>query len=1034
MSTNDNNTTTASLYMGSYGFIPSLPYSFDQDEVIGDPICNYVWRRGVRFPYTLTPVARQPYVVQFFISGPFVDIVNVLSNIALTIRGRIENIINVPKNPRSVGEVISWMTKSFRDVAGIIDEVNWYRQAIKQRQFIFYVDIEVLPLGFYLATAPPLTPSEYDVAASAIVLHKILYNKTLPELSRINKKQKDDDYSYLYKVGEGEKTQKDLSQRAIEYAKKVFKIDEFANLIKKETEKVQQIIDYQDVDLPGLSFYDSVIFYWYENAGLDLRLLPVRKALADGKILIYSHGQDWQPGRNDIRHFYDTYIDIAGMVPLVPYDETVSKLTYRRHAKAEFLGVSVNVESKTTKQMVNAIATSIINRKKDTAFSALNIYQTYGLKFVPLLPFSVNYSSSNQASFLTDYGRYRLTLDRYINEILKNRAAKNLARNSEVQAAIKELTAGLGSVTSMTATAASKFAKKLPVTQDQNDDISQTEEAVLNEEDLESIFKDDEESPEIQNDDFFSGFAGADPAQSYYNSGGDVEDEEDVIIPGTGPIVDAEIYKEQIIKPVNNSARFEPGAVIRWKSEIPKNIHSDYAALYSLSKIKRFGDPKQEIPFTYQEYAEMLRKIFLPSRDNSFELATFIKTLGDNEQLATLRSAHYGDEAAVFANYKLLSPNAQDGEEMSGDVKKIIDKMAETTVNRMSVIRNIIDESVFKLIKYYDLLMGLSGIDVSAPMHYMASLEPFTDFLPDLPIVTKVFFNDLDRAMARVLGSEVAAINMQLQSDQENRCYRNYFSIYRDFLPLRSLTLKYDDIETTNVEFFGHSFSIPSNWNSLRPAVRISVIDFYGQVFSRYWQKYRKLVFRNNGSWPILSMAFILDILGLDKSFNVTDLISLVVLPKSITMTEIDYDSSSQLTEAGAVDIDFEVIGFVDYVDLITLAGPLIVGTNALESVIETVNANRITTRFNPFSEWYHMHNYNPLPAKYARYTPNTNANATAVSTIKKIIADNTPARQAHLVEKNNPNSPNGKKILIYEPQYFGRTISTKAFKPKQEA
>lgn len=970
-------------------------YNFDSDHEINAGLCRYVYRRGIRFPYPLSPVFRQPYVVQFFITGPFLDIVNTLGNIYETIRGRIEAIINVPKNPRSVGDIISYITKSFRDVAGIVDEVMWYKKAVEQRTVVLYIDVQngVLPLGFYLATVPPLEPSEHDVALTAVNLHRLLYNPEMPEMSRLTTKQYEDDYSYLYQHEEKEKEKTTLAEKVVNYVKKWVKLDEIIQLFKQAENKVQEI--YDKFPKMGLSVFDSVIFYWYNNINLDIRLGDIYDAFRKGHVLIYSYGKDWMPesDRQNIRDFYDNYIEKSKDVPSSSASlSTISDLTYRRHSKVEFLGVSKRVEPVTTEQFTKAVLTAIRNRRKDMAFSALQVYQTYGLKFVPLLPYPVSNSvNSGLASFLTDYGAYRNSIDRAINDLLKNKQAISLSQSESFRKAAGEISKVMAAATGMTRGMASKMSIGGGSKDKDNEDKDKIDE--INDADVESIFKVEYLPPQLEPDIDLA------PDFRYYDtdSSNSAENTESNDPP----------YKYSVIEDYNNSAVFRPGRVIRWSSSISEDIHAQYGALYSLSKIKRFGSPEGEMPIAAQEYGEMLKKVFFPHYDNAFELSTFIKTLGDNAQLEAIRSAYMGAEGAVLTIYDDMEKDPQRDEKIQETINR--------TVNRMQVVRSIIDESVFKLIKYYQLLMGLSGSDVSAPMHYMASLEPFSTLVKDLPEIARVYLKDIDTAMARVLGSEVAAINMGAQQVDSNACVpAKYFSIYKDFLPLRNLSIKYDDIETTNIDFFGYNFSIPSTWNSLKPNVRVSVIDFFGQPFTRYWQKYRKLVFRNNGAWPILNMAFILDVIGLDKSFNVTDLISLLVLPKSINMTEIDYDSSNPLPEAGTVDIDFEVIGFIDYVDLISQDDALV----RVFNVIETVNGNRVVDRYNRFSEWYHMHNFNPLPAKYGLYSTNGEKNAKAINEVVKRVTANTPFRGSQF----HPES-----IRIYEPQHFGRTISTKA-------
>jgi hypothetical protein len=343
----------------------------------------------------------------------------------------------------------------------------------------------------------------------------------------------------------------------------------------------------------------------------------------------------------------------------------------------------------------------------------------------------------------------------------------------------------------------------------------------------------------------------------------------------------------------------------------------------------------------------------------------------------------------------------------------------------MPIVEDIVSESVFKAFIYYQLINALVGTSVSNTTHYIVSLEPFTEHIPNLPLLVKLNFDDMQRELfATVAGTDRY---QKIIKDYPNiSLTEGAFSIYRDFMPIKSLSVEYEDIENASIEIFGYSFSVPGSWNSLKPQVSIEVHDFAGRPFARYMQTYRKLVFRNNGTWPIMHMAFILDIIGIDNTLTITDIMSLLVVPRSINIPAIDYDSSEDFTTPQPVRIDFEVIGFVDYVDTSLINGAAVGKFN----VIDHISFNRMADPNNILSNWYHTQNFNPAPAKYPLYSSNYAKHLGFRDLRKCRLMDirMRTGRTAHLVE----GDPQIRNIKVFEPEIGGRSTDW-AYKPKDK-
>jgi hypothetical protein len=974
----------------------------------GDGQCVFRIRTGLPFPGQFQPWIRQPYINNFFLSLPYQGIVNMLITIGDTIKGRVENIIKLFKKPDNTGELIQNITLAIRDLATLADEVLYYINIFRNPEMIptVYIDPE-LPLGFYVAISIPIKPSEYDVAKNALLLDRLLYQPGNPK-ARMFVKQVNNDESYEMPSNPiVEKAKKKIKEQIKDYIKNQLNLPDRLQQVTQGILDINQLWDYSH--LKGLSIYDSVFFYWKGHVAEDLTIDANRvRSFLDLETRIIRAGSDIFTTRVD-----DNTDAIVTKVPedrLYTIRETVQD-TDEDEYKDRFLGISKNNDYKTiskyTQQLIN-VAFGVM-RPRD--IKTQHIYQWFGLMYVPLLPYRDTRPKSlvdktmydNPQLVVKDYKRYRDLQDELLESYMTNQNIEDVKKRMK------------------------KYISQSECLREELVDagLTITEEHIVTNEEIAA-----EESNRQE------GIIGQ---LSNIPSVG-----QNLPTTTTTNVIASELnYVPKVTKFIDPNTR-----------DLDQSSNfAEKVAYYSISKakfIKEFISTGQinnnNRDITVKDYADYLSKIFFGGNDSLVSMLNYLRNYYDSFREAAAGSAivynmgitdeyvkdmteyfnRTGDEKELKELREIVEAycndpkNNQDREE----VKDLL-SMPERIQGRMPIVEDIVSESVFKAFIYYQLINALVGTSVSNTTHYIVSLEPFTEHIPNLPLLVKLDFDDMQRELfATVAGTDRYE---KIMRDYPNiSLTKGGFSIYRDFLPIKSLSVEYEDIETASIEIFGFSFSVPGSWNSLKPQISIEVHDFAGRPFARYMQTYRKLVFRNNGTWPIMHMAFILDIVGIDNTLTITDLMSLLVVPRSINIPAIDYDSSEDFTTPQPVRIDFEVIGFVDYVDTALINGAAVGKFN----VIDHISFNRIADPNNILSNWYHTQNFNPAPAKYALYSRNYDKHLALRDIRKCRLMDMRmrTGRTAHLVE----GDPQIRNIKVFEPEIGGRSTDW-AYKPREK-
>jgi hypothetical protein len=852
-----------------------------------------------------------------------------------------------------------------------------------------YIDPE-LPLGFYVAISVPLKTSEYDVAKNALLLDKLLYQPGNPK-ARMFIKQVNNDESYqILSNPIVEKAKKKIKEQITDYIKSQLSLPERVQQVTQGILDINQLWDYNN--LKGLSIYDSVFFYWKghiaENITVDANRV---RSFLDLETRIIRAGNDIFQAAAD-----ESTGDLATKVPegkLYTIKDIVQQTEDENYTE-KFLGISKNNDYKTISQYAQQLINTAFGLMRPSDIKTQHIYQWFGLMYVPILPYRDTRPKSvvdknmydTPELIVKDYKRYRDLQDELLESYMTEKNAE------EVKKRMKQY-----------------ISQSECLRQDLLDaGLTVTEDSIVTSDEI----AEEDNSRQLDFIQQLSKPSGVDTTSANLNS----------LNPKIANVQASKLsYTPGVTKFIDPNTDNPDQS-----SNLPEKV-----VYYSIGKAKFIdiiiADPNnpsnqsQIDNITVSEYADYLKQIFIDSNNNLVNMLNFLRNYYDSFREASTASA-------LFYNMDNSNINS------SGEVDIL---MPEKLQGRMPIVEDVVAESVFKAFTYYQLINALVGTSLSNNTHYIVSLEPFTEHLPNLPELVRIDFDDLQRKLLattagtdrykKILDDYTKLLNKKShERDRDTYGDRidlgrkdlpiHTFSIYRDFLPIKSLSVEYDDLESANIEFFGYSFTIPGSWNSLKPQVSIEVHDFAGRPFGRYMQMYRKLVFRNNGTWPIMHMAFILDIVGIDNTLTITDLMSLIVIPRSINIPAIDYDSSEDFTAPHTVRIDFEVIGFIDYVNT-AIVNQSAVG---LFNVIDHVNFNRIADPNNVLSDWYHMKNFNPAPGKYGLYYSNYNQQVK----LKNIRKGNLEqirmrtGRTAYLVE----GDPQVRRVKVFEPEIGARS------------
>lgn len=222
---------------------------------------------------------------------------------------------------------------------------------------------------------------------------------------------------------------------------------------------------------------------------------------------------------------------------------------------------------------------------------------------------------------------------------------------------------------------------------------------------------------------------------------------------------------------------------------------------------------------------------------------------------------------------------------------------------RLDVMRAVLEPMSWFILKSYEMASQyLSENEVAHTEYILVSLEPFSIFIPPLP---EVYTLNIHEAFF----GRPSPNNGQTQET----ILKNEISIYRDILPVESFKLSYRDIDTETVQYYSKRLEIPTFWENFLPDISISIYDTSDRHIRNYFSEYRKRVFLRGAARPPLDSAFILDVITMNHKAKITNFLSFIVIPKSLEIPGINYDSDDTLSKVPTIDIDFAVIGFISY-------------------------------------------------------------------------------------------------------------------------
>lgn len=246
-------------------------------------------------------------------------------------------------------------------------------------------------------------------------------------------------------------------------------------------------------------------------------------------------------------------------------------------------------------------------------------------------------------------------------------------------------------------------------------------------------------------------------------------------------------------------------------------------------------------------------------------------------------------------------------------------------INESEFLMNLINPALFYVLNSHEILYNyLSSIDMSAQSYVLASLEPTTKYFDPLPrrFVYNMskdkeaieFFrrrNLLSKLKVQRSNTDPSLLETIDELDNLRLFYNTELAVFTDILPLKSLVVEYEDIETDQVGSF-FKIDIPIRWNMYQPIIRMEVYDNAYRDLYNYFLRYKKIAFYKSVARPAFDISFILDIITLNADLALQNIVSYIVVPKSIDMKYIEY--TEQFTdEVHVITFEFSVIGFVYY-------------------------------------------------------------------------------------------------------------------------
>ncbi|MEM4483789.1 MAG: hypothetical protein QXS19_07720 [Candidatus Methanomethylicia archaeon] len=290
---------------------------------------------------------------------------------------------------------------------------------------------------------------------------------------------------------------------------------------------------------------------------------------------------------------------------------------------------------------------------------------------------------------------------------------------------------------------------------------------------------------------------------------------------------------------------------------------------------------------------------------------------------------------------------------------------------KSAVLSKLLNPVLAFIIQSKEILYNyFSHVDIGASTYAMVSLEPFSTYFDPLPAR---FTYDLfaDPQMTNFLKRR--GLDVFSEEDLSNLYYHSSISVFTDLLPVKTLSVTYDDLETESIDYGGYKIDIPIRWNVYTPEIRLEIYDNAYRDLYNYFFKYMKIAFYKGAARPPLDISFILDIITINLDHSVQNLVSYIVVPKSIDMEYIEYDSSEVYTETKTINITFSVIGFIHYTDTIETTlnvtgkgGISFLAGSFVEADIEDISQLDPLKKIYEYADtvitnWYGIYNAQPL-------------------------------------------------------------------------
>lgn len=295
----------------------------------------------------------------------------------------------------------------------------------------------------------------------------------------------------------------------------------------------------------------------------------------------------------------------------------------------------------------------------------------------------------------------------------------------------------------------------------------------------------------------------------------------------------------------------------------------------------------------------------------------------------------------------------------------MIDKM------KSSVLFKLLNPALAFIIQSKEILYNyFTHVDIGTSTYAMVSLEPFSSYFDPLPAR---FTYDLFADSQMVNFLKRRGFDVFDPEDLNNLYYHSSISVFTDLLPVKTLSVTYDDIETEFIEYGGYKIEIPIRWNIYTPEIRLEIYDNAYRDLYNYFLKYMKIAFYKGAARPPLDISFILDIITVNLDHSVQNILSYVVVPRSIDMEYIEYDSSDSYGESKNINITFSVIGFIHYTDTIittenydkNTTGISFLAGSFLEKDIDLVKLDPVSKIYEyadtVIQNWYGIYNAQPL-------------------------------------------------------------------------